>query len=365
MVEAVDVHTVGLGGDSQVRLDAEGHLTIGPRRVVPLCMLASQCPEVVDDLRGHAGTRQQHLVGQFVMAYRYAAPGLSDEDERLLHELAAGPRSMHVLVDQLRYGPLVMRRVESLEARRLVVRSGFTPTDALHALGRLALWEAEASRLGAGLLAGHMNLSPEAFCERVVAGMSNRVTTEVVSKALADEGVPVEWESEPAASALLARALGGAPESDLGSELTLRRPVIAIGAPAEAYLPPVAHQLHTQVIVAPHAGVANAIGAAIGGVVQQLRVEIRPLNAGQHFRLHLPDGVHDFPSLEEGVAYAHHAMLPHLETLAYQAGTDQVEVQMARVDHTAPVAAGWGQQLYLGTELVFTAVGRPSPVRER
>jgi hypothetical protein len=25
------------------------------------------------------------------------------------------------------------------------------------------------------------------------------------------------------------------------------------------------------------------------------------------------------------------------------------------------VKAGWGEKLYLGTELVFTAVGRPSP----
>ena len=44
MVEAVDVHTVGLGGDSQVRVDGKlgpDWLTIGPRRVVPLCLLAS------------------------------------------------------------------------------------------------------------------------------------------------------------------------------------------------------------------------------------------------------------------------------------------------------------------------------------
>jgi N-methylhydantoinase A/oxoprolinase/acetone carboxylase beta subunit len=40
MVEAVDVHTTGLGGDSQVRLDGNGRLRIGPRRVVPLCLLA-------------------------------------------------------------------------------------------------------------------------------------------------------------------------------------------------------------------------------------------------------------------------------------------------------------------------------------
>jgi len=44
MVKAVDVHTVGLGGDSHVRLSDEGRLAIGPRRVVPLCLLATEHP---------------------------------------------------------------------------------------------------------------------------------------------------------------------------------------------------------------------------------------------------------------------------------------------------------------------------------
>jgi hypothetical protein len=34
---------------------------------------------------------------------------------------------------------------------------------------------------------------------------------------------------------------------------------------------------------------------------------------------------------------------------------------MIREDREVLVKAGWGDQLYLGTELVFTAVGRPSP----
>ena len=54
MVEAVDVHTVGLGGDSHVRLDGDRRLVIGPQRVVPLSLLASQHPEVLDELQSQA-----------------------------------------------------------------------------------------------------------------------------------------------------------------------------------------------------------------------------------------------------------------------------------------------------------------------
>jgi N-methylhydantoinase A/oxoprolinase/acetone carboxylase beta subunit len=364
MVEAGDVHTVGLGGDSQVYLNNEGRLIIGPRRVVPLCLLASEHPGVIDELQRQMGTRQREgLSGQFVLVQRRTAHALSDRDRDLLSYLTAGPQSLSSLVRKLHYGALIMRQIESLEARGLVLRAGFTPTDALHVLGRFERWDAEASRLGAELLAVQTDLSPEAFCERVVADVSNRVTTELISKVLSDEVALPDWEREPLAAALLARALGNVPYSDLDCQLGLRQPVVAVGAPVEAYLPRVARQLRTELVIPPHAEVANAVGAVAGGVVQELRVAIRPLNADQRFRLHLPDGVHDFATVEESVAYAYQVVPTRLKALARQAGAEQIEVQTTRVDHNVPVAAGWEQHVYLGTELTFTAVGRPSPAQ--
>jgi len=364
MVEAVDIHTVGLGGDSHVRLDKEGRLVIGPWRVVPLCLLASEHPKILGELRRQVMTRQREsLAGQFVLAQRRPANALSEQDQDLLRHLATGPQSLASLVNRLRYVSLVTRRIEGLEARRLVLRAGFTPTDALHILGRFERWDAEASRLGAELLAMQAGLSPEAFCERVIAETSNLVTTALVSKVLSDEATPPAWEREPSATALLNRALGNVPGSNLDCQLRLRQAIVAVGAPVEAYMPRVAEQLCTELVIPRHAEVANAVGAVAGGVVQQLRATVRPLNANR-LRLHLPDGVRDFSTVEEAVAYARQVLPVQLETLARQAGADQVEVQMVRVDRDALVAAGWGQRVYLGTELTFTAVGRPSLTRE-
>jgi N-methylhydantoinase A/oxoprolinase/acetone carboxylase beta subunit len=177
---------------------------------------------------------------------------------------------------------------------------------------------------------------------------------------LSDEAILPDWNDEPTAEALLARGLGSVAGSDLGCELTLRQPVIAIGAPVEAYMPRVAEQLHTELVIPDHADVANALGAVAGGVVQQLRALIRPLEDEETFRLHLPDGVHDFASLEEAVAHAEAVMPVKLERLAREAGADQVEMRMIRLDRDVPVADAWGQEIYLDTELTFTAVGRPS-----
>jgi N-methylhydantoinase A/oxoprolinase/acetone carboxylase beta subunit len=159
---------------------------------------------------------------------------------------------------------------------------------------------------------------------------------------------------------LLQRALNDGDSSDLAYNLTLRQPVVAIGAPVEAYMPRVAQTLHTRLIIPPHAEVANAVGAVAGGVVQRQLVLISPLEGGELLRVHLPEGVHDLAKLEEAVEYARRQMVPWIAALARRVGADQVEVRMARQDREVVVKAGWGERLYLGTELEFTAVGRPS-----
>ncbi len=373
MVEAVDVHTVGLGGDSQVQVNGQppsrrNWLTIGPRRVVPLCLLAAQHPKVVEDLRLQlAEGKNDGWVGQFVVANRRPRHTLLEREQELLDCLASGPKSLISLASEIaHYHFLIPRQVAKLRARRLVLESGFTPTDALHVLGHFQNGDVEASRLGAELLAAQAGLSPEEFCRQIVSGVSDKIALELVSKVLSDEVALPDWEREPAATALLARALNGSDGSGLDCQLSLKQPVVAIGAPVEAYLPRTSQQLHTELVIPDHANVANAVGAVAGGVVQQAQIIIRPLEGAETlFRVHLPDGLHDFGDLEEGVAYAQTVVPERLEALARQAGADHVEIKMTRKDNIAPIKPEWGGELYLDTELTFTAMGRPSLAKEK
>ncbi len=54
MVEAIAVHTSGLGGDSEVTFDVDDGMLVGPQRVVPLSLLAHQYPHVLTILEQHA-----------------------------------------------------------------------------------------------------------------------------------------------------------------------------------------------------------------------------------------------------------------------------------------------------------------------
>ena len=81
------------------------------------------------------------------------------------------------------------------------------------------------------------------------------------------------------------------------------------------------------------------------------------------YRVHLPDGVRDCRSIDEGVAYAEEAVPEMLRAQAEEAGAHDVEVHLERVDRKAPVRLQVGEEVYVETELTFTAVGRPSPAR--
>jgi N-methylhydantoinase A/oxoprolinase/acetone carboxylase beta subunit len=50
MIEAIDVHTCGLGGDSEVSFDRERRLAVGPRKTMPLSLLATRFPEGLGEL---------------------------------------------------------------------------------------------------------------------------------------------------------------------------------------------------------------------------------------------------------------------------------------------------------------------------
>lgn len=371
MVEAVDVHTVGLGGDSHVRLGLSPHdettpgtdgLAVGPRRVVPLSLLASRHPQVVDELHRQLEARERmRLTGQFALLERRSSAAQPPGSDAVLSALAGGPRSLIWMAEHLPYGPLVVRQIDDMIARQWVRLSAFTPTDALHVLGRFAPWNAEAARLGAALLAAQLGLDILEFCERVIAEVSDRVTTELVTKALGDNGRGPNWRAEPAARALLELAIGRLPATELACQLSLRQPVVAVGAPVEAYLPRSAEQLRTGLVIPPHADVANAVGSVAGSVVQRLHALIRPVGPRPLYRLYLgEEGVHDFDRLEEAVAHVHHVGPAVVRDMARQAGAEQVEVQFVRTDRTTPLEIEWGQEIFLETELTVTAVGRPA-----
>lgn len=250
-VLAVEMYTLGLGGDSLVQVE-NGALSIGPARVAPLSRAALHLDGTALDTMERPGSWiGSGLRGQCV----HLAPGAEAGDDPILGWLAAnGPATPWRLRRELGLAESRLEKaIARLQASRRVVTCGFTPTDALHVLGRLELGNAGPALEGAAALAALLELSPEDFCRRVLEQAHATIAATILSS-LGDR------EVGPALARFLSRP---GEDSLLDISVRVRPPIIGIGAAAPYLLPEVAARLGTEAVFPEHYEVGNALGAAL------------------------------------------------------------------------------------------------------
>ena len=366
MVQAIDVHTSGLGGDSEVHLDREARLKVGPRRVMPLSLLAHQFPEVLGDLtRLAAAERLPSFAGQFGHRNpgREAGTDLDRLELRVWEALGTTPRPL----DQVAHTPQGVEALRRLVDRGLATLAGFTPTDALHVLGRQDGWNGDAARLGAAILATEeRNVtarkgkdSPEALAERVHELVIRHAARVVLESALAqDPGVEPHNGRWGPLGVLIDRAVEGRPVARLlDAQPRLVHPLVAIGAPAAAFYPQVARRLGAQLVVPEHAAVCNAVGAVTGVVSETVDILVNQPQ-WKVFRVHDPAGIRDFAETEEAIAAAKAVARELALAAARRAGATDPHVETFVTERRA---ASTSSDTYLAEAVVRArATGRPA-----
>jgi len=368
MVEAVGVHTFGLGGDSEVRQD-EGDLVVGPRRVMPLSLLAHQHPGALSVLREQAGSSDPiRHPGEFAIRQRPLDAGqasLNPAQTALWNRLGDGPQPLAGLLS----GPSALRALGRLVDRGLVLMSGFTPSDAAHILGLQEGWSGEAAALGARLFLrggtrGDWRPAGDAagFAAQVVEQVVRQSGQVILSSAIADDDAIAERDWGGLGRRLVGRALAGEPARVplVAVQLRLTRPLVAIGAPVAAYYPEVARRLHTRLVIPPHAEVSNAVGAVAAGIVQTAEALITQPSEGL-FRLHLATGIEDFSELESAAERATAAVQGQADAQARRAGAGEFQVSLSRKDKT--VREKGGLPIFIESRIAATAFGRPRLAR--
>ena len=250
-VRAVEMYTVGLGGDSLARIESN-RMFLGPARVVPL----SQAHLHLDGPALEAVTRSGDWLGADLCAQCVQlAPGVDPGNDQVLNWLAEnGPATPARLRQELALAESSLDKVIlRLQAARRVITCGFTPTDALHVLDRLHLGDKLPALHGAEVLAALLGIAPKAFCERVL-DMAHDTIAATILGALGNR------EVGPALARLLNQP---DPGSLLDITVRVRPRIIGIGAAAPFLLPEVAAKLGTTAVFPEHYEVGNALGAAL------------------------------------------------------------------------------------------------------
>ena len=366
MVEAVDVRTMGLGGDSEVDFDRDTKLRVGPRKVTSLSLLATQFPEIIQDLRVLS---VQDRLPEFptLYAYRNPASALPAHTDGLEQRVWAGltdqPRRVSTFCGN-QTGLAALRR---LADARLVTIAGFTPSDAMHVLGIQQSWSREAAELAAQILAiverNGRALDRAPTAQEIAQRTHEHIVREsgriVLSTALAlDPGIEAKggrWGI--LGDQLIEDTLAGRPFSSLvGAQLQLAIPLIAIGAPVAAYYPEVAQRLGCELHVPDHAGVCNAVGAVAGVVTESVDIFINQ-PAFKLYRVHDPAGTKDYSDLAEATSHAERVARALALALALRAGAEDPAVRVSRTEQRAHM--GTGGDYVAELTIRATATGRP------
>jgi N-methylhydantoinase A/oxoprolinase/acetone carboxylase beta subunit len=248
-VEAVDMHTAGIGGDSHVHIDEHGTLSIGPGRVTPLAM----SPESEESIALWLGVdNRSRLIVLRSEAADHLPPG---EVSALLRE--QGRLTPAIIRQRTGLGGVPLNvELERLTRHNLIDECGFTPTDALHVLGRLDLGKREAAQRGAAILGATLGVSGEEFSAQVI-----EKTETLIENLIIDYVIQRTWQNS-----LAAFISGSKNHPVLGVEFSIKVPLIGVGAAARTLLPRVAERLRTSISFPENCEVGNAVGAALIGL---------------------------------------------------------------------------------------------------
>lgn len=374
MVEAVRVISIGLGGDSEVRFSGQTGIEVGPRRVVPLSLLAHLHPEVTGRLEQQLSSSPNRRSNRFAMRLEYnevLMAECSKAELRAWEMLSDRPVELEEIVNRDREAS---RAIARLQRKGMAIYSGFTPSDAAHVLGLCNHWSEDAAKLAALIWARQMRYvyglgrwqegDARTPSRHVFEKVSQRISRVLIEAGLHQHRALDEAEAR-SLTGLLAELVFESSEApgkklESGSLFHLNfaadYPVVAVGAPAGTFFPDAAAHLGIGLSLPENGDVANAFGAVMGSVVQRAHVTVtQPLHGS--FIVHSDSEPFHFSTLEEAVSTARSIAKEKVRMLAREAGAKSVEVHLGSEDnHVQHDVDG---DLFLETKITATASGRP------
>ncbi|MHB9023357.1 MAG: hydantoinase/oxoprolinase N-terminal domain-containing protein [Armatimonadota bacterium] len=360
-VRAVDIETVGLGGDSVVAYTSDKRLIIGPRRAIPLCFLAHEYPSILTELHRLWGMRDtRSTLNQAIECYRLVrAPegaDLSRSEGRVVEALADGPLSRESLAERIGATSPSLVPVSRLETLGYLQCSTLTPTDVLHYRGIFTAWNCEAAELALAFFAHRTGSDIQELADFIFDTFSYWACLHLLHRVLR-HGRPLPPFPHTAADrALLDLLADGISLHGLRLHAHFDHPLVAIGAPADALAPAAAHKLGAELIIPEHAEVANAVGAITGAFTLVVEATITPDD--DRVIVHSPTERREFLDIDLAKAWAceHVAALLEDKIAVSQAEGFQFHREVRCIDRNGETTMG---AVFLECQVRATAVGRP------
>ncbi len=359
-VKGVYVETLGLGGDSAIRVE-NGALRLESGRHIPLSVLSSRHPGVRDALSALIEARPRHSLPlhEFFVRVRDIRniSGYTDEEKRFCAALSDGPliyRDAARAIGRDEYGLNFSR----LEREGVVLRAGLTPTDIMHITGDFSAFDNRAARLGAQFVAECAGMDASALCEWVYEEVKRKLYL-AVAEMLIREEMPSFHRTgiDGGLAAFLRRAWSMARSSREGTHfsVTTDATLVGVGAPVHIFLSDVARALGANWLVPEAAGVANALGAVAGSVVAESRATIRP--DGERFQVLAASFAQQADDLESATRMARDFAEREARAEALRRGAAG-EATVRFEEKPFVSSTGYGGDIFIESVITATAIGK-------
>ena len=364
MVEAVAMYTFGLGGDSEVKLELEGlggHISLGPKRVIPVALAASIEPDLIHQTLDSQLKNEtpNDFDARFIRRTRASTePVLSERDDKVYKRIGEQFYPMSKVVKSR----LDLQSVIKLVSMGVAQISAVTPSDASHVLGKSNAWDKEAAIKAIDLFARRRNGSGELLAgstaqmaERIVCQLTDQTSSSILEMAFSEEKVDFGDKPDVLAKHPLIQ-FGLAGYSDLIKvNVGISKKIIGLGASAPTYYPAVGAELNCEVILPEYAGVANAIGAVVGKIVMRESGVISSPSEGKYL-VHLDGKPVNFTSEVKALKVLEEKLTEKSIQKAKEAGAENVSVNIDREIKTANIE---NRSVFVEASVLVEASGRP------
>ena len=337
-VNAVQVITFGLGGDSYIRIRPFGTLSFGPDRVIPLCVAAHENPELCDEInccrkeeKYQVVKRQETDCFRLFKKKNLDSSELTKQDLQIIKLLESGSHSILYLSREIGrdLDTLGMQKLLDME---IVQEISMTPTDLLHATGEYREWNEKASILGAELFAKRLNMDYSDFLVQAEEQFVYQISLALVQGACRVDGLKSDIKQNEAVMFIVNNALKKTENRHLDLGLRLTIPIIGIGAPAGTWFTKAAKVLGTELIIPDHNAVANAVGAAVGDMQEVFEALIRFNPHTNRFVAHTPKSRMLFKTLGDAKKFAKRELLACAEMLAQKLEVEGYKISITEKD---------------------------------
>lgn len=357
-VQAVEISTFGLGGDSRMWLDRGGKLQIGPQKVWPLSVMGSRYPYLLHELKSFRRIGEYKVYfEQEADCYLYMGGQLpedaSSEEKIIIERLQDGPHSLTYLAKAAGKAPETIDLTPLVESG-ILARISVTPTDILHVRGKYLNWDRNLAQAGVEILSKRKEISVSKFLDMAEKMIHEKMAMCCVQSGADFDGKKFSIAESPEAMYLMELAFQNSGTSLLRPQMRLNKPIVAIGAPARAWVEEAGKLLDASVMVPENADVANAYGAAVGQVTET--VELLISVDGGKFILNAPWERNVYSSKEEAMFYAIHEGRKYVQHQLMNAGYHNWNIEEKPSDIMVQTAESEGKT-YMGTKMVITGTG--------